>query len=162
MWYPNRSASFTIDHGKPLSNPAYEHLSSDYNNLFYACMRCNSAKREILTLDPTASAMADHLRIEPDGSIVGLTIEGRDLIDLLDLDSDAEREFRRNRFRIVTLYRRYPTDPQVAALYREAFGFPDDLPNLASRRPPGGNVRPDGVRNCYSQQRADGRLSETY
>ena len=161
-WYPNRSDSFAVDHGKPLSQPAFAHLSNDYDNLFYACARCNSAKRDCLTLDPTELALAAHVRIEADGSIVGLTEDGQDFIDLLDLDSDAERAFRRSRFRIVALHRRFPADPEVTALYHEAFGFPADLPDLATKRPPGGNTRPAGVAASYRQRRADGKLPRIY
>ncbi len=162
MWYPNRSDSFTVDHAKPLSDPAFAHLSRVYDNLLYACTRCNSAKREHLTLDPTETGMAIHVRINADGSIVVLTPEGQDFVDLLDLDSVGQRTFRRSLFRIVALCQRYPTDPDIVAMYHEAFGFPPDLPNLTEKRPPDGNTRPNGVKDCCWQQRAAGRLPETY
>ena len=65
-WYPDRAASFSADHAEPKS--ARPDLTLDYGNLLYACTRCNSAKGDRTGfLDPTRSAMADHLRVEPDG-----------------------------------------------------------------------------------------------
>ena len=47
--------------------------------------------------------------------------------------------------RLLDLKARYPDDPDIDALFRDAFGYPDDLPDLAALRPPGGNARPGGV-----------------
>jgi hypothetical protein len=42
------------------------------------------------------------------------------------------------------------------ALYEELMGFPDDLPDLSALHPPGGNVRPGGIKNsCYAQRLAE-------
>ena len=42
---------------------------------------------------------------------------------------------------------------QDSALYSRLMGFPDDLPDLAKKRPPGGNSRPEGIReSCYARR----------
>ncbi len=58
----------------------YPHLVCDYDNFVYACRRCNSAKRDVATLDPTKVAMGEHLQIDTDGQIRALSPEGKVLI----------------------------------------------------------------------------------
>lgn len=48
------------------------------------------------------------------------------------------------------------------ALYRKLMGFPNDLPDLQSLKPPGGNFRPDGVAASFHARRKRGELPETY
>jgi hypothetical protein len=47
-------------------------------------------------------------------------------------------------------------------LYVRLMGFPDNLPNLARLRPPGGNTRLEGLATSYFAQRAKGVLPSTY
>jgi hypothetical protein len=42
------------------------------------------------------------------------------------------------------------------------FGFPDNLPNLAALRPPGGNTRLGGLAQSFHQQKQAGTLPDTY
>jgi len=74
----------------------------------------------------------------------------------------------------------YPPEPHVrrhgpqryadAASYRpwlrdeftKLMGFPDDLPNLARLRPPGGNSRPHGIERSYFVQKKKAILPDTY
>jgi 5-methylcytosine-specific restriction endonuclease McrA len=69
-WYPNREGSFSVDLFTPKSiDPARE---QDYENLVYACVRCNSFKSaRIELLDPTRVAFASHFRVSDDGHIEG-------------------------------------------------------------------------------------------
>jgi hypothetical protein len=41
-------------------------------------------------------------------------------------------------------------------------GFPEDLPDLESLRPPGGNTRLKGVAESYAAKQKEGMLPETY
>jgi len=51
----------------------------------------------------------------------------------------------------------------VRKLYRRLMGFPDDLPNLARFRPPGGNTRAEGHRGVRLRETAGmGTLPESY
>lgn len=57
-------------------------------------------------------------------------------------------------------------DVLLERLQRQAaarqFAFPADLPNLAALRPPDGNVRADGVAQCFFEQRGRGELAGVY
>jgi hypothetical protein len=53
-------------------------------------------------------------------------------------------------------------DEKSHVLLRDLLGFPDDLPDLARRRPPNGNTRPDGAMRCYYTLRKQGLLSAVY
>jgi hypothetical protein len=46
-------------------------------------------------------------------------------------------------------------------LYRELMGFPDDLPDLATRRAPM-NTKPDGIRRSFLARRRRGELEDVY
>ena len=86
-WYPDRQSSFSVDHTIPqVSAPDRVY---DYANMVYACKACNSAKQDIIVLDPTTSPLGQHLQIGDDGSIHGLTVEGLNLIDRLGLDCES-------------------------------------------------------------------------
>jgi hypothetical protein len=45
---------------------------------------------------------------------------------------------------------------------RRHFGFPSNLPRLATLRPPGGNSRSAGIHNSFYEQRHRGELPEFY
>jgi len=160
-WYPNGQAAFAVDHIKPKRKPEYASLVCIYENLAYACNRCNSAKSDQLILDPCSAAFAQHLAVGEDGTIWGLTTEGSELIDILGLNLEEPTRVRSYYLRLTALYRRHPDDPDVRALYFFSFGFPDQLPELADLRP-GGNTKPDGVKHAYRRQWDEGRLPPTY
>ncbi len=42
------------------------------------------------------------------------------------------------------------------------FGYPDDLPDLASLRPPGGNTLPAGIDTSHHARRSRGELPAVY
>jgi hypothetical protein len=154
VWYPNGPDSFAVEHAQP------QHLApdlvTDYENLLYACNRCNSWKQTAEVLDPTDDAFAVHVQVDADGNIAPLTEEGRRLIRVLHLDGDEATRWRR---RLLALLRRaledYSADTDAL---RQWFGFPDDLPDLASLRPAGGNTRPAGTRDSYCELRRRGTL----
>ena len=93
MWYPDRAASFSVDHVVPQSEDRT--LICEYGNLVYACTRCNSGKQEIRLLDPTAAAFGKHIRLGKEGLFVGLTAEVQDIIDLLSLNENPALKVRR-------------------------------------------------------------------
>ncbi len=156
MWYPSRSAAFSVDHIVPQAEDGT--LICVYGNLVYACQRCNSAKQDVRVLDPTVADFDEHLRVEADGAIRALTVEGQDLIDLLDLDKRPAIEVRAEYLRRIRLKEKDPNDDQIHRQFIEAFRYPDDLPDLKSLRPPGGNSRNDGKESCYFEQRRTNQL----
>ncbi len=136
-WYPIRSAAFSVDHVIP--QIIAPQLICDYENLVYACLRCNSNKLALQLPDPTRVPFANCLSVGHDGIISALTADGADLIDLLHLNDSGVIDTRRKYLRVIKLRRDYPDDAEVKALFLDAFGYPDDLPDLKSLRPPGGN-----------------------
>jgi hypothetical protein len=160
-WYPNRGGSFSVDHFTPKSiDPDRE---TDYENLVYACVRCNSFKQATrIALDPTRVSLAEHLRVWDDGRIEYLTPEGRDLIDLLDLDGAVATKVRKDQLTVLQLKERYPADELIHALFVSRFSYPDDLPDLSKLRPPGGNSRPDGVANSHFARKKRNALPDVY
>ena len=160
-WSPDGAGPFSADHFLPAS--LHPDGVTDYENLVYACVRCNSFKQaKIPDLDPRAMGMADHLEVSPLGAITALTLIGRDLIDLFHLDDAQSNGFRIHQLRVVRLKSKYPHDPVVHSLFLAIFGFPTNLPDLSKLRPPGGNSRPEGISASHFARRSRGELPEVY
>jgi hypothetical protein len=157
-WYPNGQDSFSVDH-LVAQALALERVW-DYSNLAYACVRCNSRKRACWLPDPCTTPYGDHLRVREDGTVTSLTAEGARLIEFLILDDPEFTEYRR---RILDVIRRVLAgSPQGTSEVAAWMGFPEDLPDLAALRPPGGNSRPAGAEGCYFAQRQRGEIPEVY
>jgi hypothetical protein len=159
-WCPDGEDSFSVEHFRPRVFAAGE--ICDYDNLLYACCRCNAAKRDLTgVLDPVQVPLAEHLEILEDGRIRGLTEEGRDLISVCQLDRPNLTEFRRGILEVLRNLERLGAVPRGQVL-RQYFGFPSNLPRLATRCPPGGNSRPEGIENSFHEKRNRGELPEFY
>ena len=65
--------------------------------------------------------------------------------------------WRMRMIRIVALAREH--DPM---LFRNLLACPDDLRDLSSLLPPGGNTRPEGIVESHFERRRRGELPETY
>jgi HNH endonuclease len=159
-WYPSRAAAFSVDHVVPqVIDPA---RICDYENLVYACLRCNSNKKDILLPDPTHVSFAHCLSIDDEGTISALNADGADLIDLLHLNDPPVINTRRKYLRLIKLNLDHPTNAEVHELFLDAFGYPDNIPNLALRRPPSGNRPNSGPTLTHYQLREQNRLSDVY
>lgn len=155
-WFSSGSDIFSVEHIRPRS--ADPTLAEDYGNLLYACLRCNSARRDQTVLNPCAVAFADHMRVHKNGEIEPLTPEGRSHIRTLRLDDPQLTEFRER----VMETGQGLEDIADWNLLRRWVGFPDSLPDLAALRPPGGNSRPLAVQDCWYELRKQGTLPERY
>jgi len=159
-WYPDGDVAFSVFHVQPQS--LAPHLAFSYDNLVYACCHCNSAKRNLADIaDPCSEPYGEHLEVLEDGTIRGLTILGRDLIQICRLDRPGLTEFRRRMLTLSRLLLRRPVADGLA-LRQKYFGFPDNVPRLAALRPPGGNTRPAGVSVSYFELRRAGALPEFF
>jgi hypothetical protein len=147
--------AYDIDHFVPQSIHPEGRL--DYDNLLYVCHSCNLSKSDRLAPDPCSVALGRCLEVHTDGTITALTDEGQALIDVLGLDNAKYTRFRHLWIDILR---------SLAIHDRETFiqgmRYPDDLPDLSRLRPPGGNIRPEGINNCFYALRARGKLPETY
>jgi hypothetical protein len=113
-------------------------------------------------LDPTQVAFGSHLRLGTGAELIGVTPEGWDLIDLLHLNKNPALKVRQHFLRLLTLKERHPDDPDVEKLFSAAFGFPEDMPDLRKKRPPGDNTMPGSEKSCYFARRERKELPPTY
>lgn len=160
MWSRDRHASFSVDHIVPQVEDVT--LLCVYSNLAYACLRCNSLKQAVRVLDPTQEGMGRHLRVESDGAVSGLTADGQFLIELLHLNATTAISEHRRILRHLELRQRYPEDRDIKADFLAAFGYPEDLPDLRSLKPPAGNRLDANKYQCYHARRAAGQLPDIY
>jgi len=150
-WVPG---SFHLDHFLPVV--AHPEFVTDYDNLLYCCVTCNAAKGHVRVPDPTRALVAGTVSVQADGSLLASTPESLYLIEHLGLNRPRYCEFRRLWMRIVEAC------AMNQDLLRDILGYPDDLPDLAALRPPGGNSRPGGIAGSYLARRARGELPDTY
>jgi hypothetical protein len=148
--------SFCVDHIVPQSQDPGRAL--EYDNLVYACSRCNSLKKDTAGIpDPCRTAYGASLRVREDGSVEALDETGELLIRTLRLDNEEYREFRRRILHIAQLLATAGRSPGS-----DWFGYPVDLPNLSRKRPPGGNSRPAGLHESLFAKRKRGELADAY
>jgi hypothetical protein len=153
-WY-GRATTFNIDHLNPVAANLRGKL--EYANLVYACASCNNAKRAILGVpDPCNLAFAECVRIMEDGQIESLNEAGESLIKKLRLNNQSNIKYR---FRLMRIFR--TLQEQDSDLYRELMAFPDELPDLRTKKVPR-NSRPESVGSCYFALRERGELPATY
>lgn len=158
-WYPNRDSSFSVDHFIPKKiDPSKE---TDYTNLVYACVRCNSYKLlTIIQIDPCAVAFSEHFHINGEGHIEGISPSAQDMIDLLHLDEDPALATRQRALRVLKLKAKLPDDPEIHALLVDILGFPEDLPDLTRLRVE--NDKRAGIEESYFEKKKRNELPEVY
>jgi HNH endonuclease len=153
QWYPTGADAFGVDHIKPQGIVAYKKLKTVYENLTYACNRCNARKGKILLLDPRDQPFGIHLAVRSNGKVDGLTTPGKILVKILGLNEPEIIEIRSH---YVDVYKTFQDpkrskDPFVRRVYIRAFGFPRETPDLTRKRAKGNNM-PLGVRKCFFQR----------
>lgn len=152
--------SFSVEHLKPYD--LAPELDCVYTNLVYSCIRCNSFKQtKWPILNPDRNAYASHFRVRDDGTIEGLTRDGKRMIRFLRLDHPKLNEFRRQRIFKIQALSSKRDDAELALILRDELRYPTDLPDLDSMTPVR-NTRPDGVHQCFFERRRRGELEETY
>lgn len=144
-----------IDHFEPVSR--LEGDPPDYANLLYACTRCNQAKGPQAVSDPTTTLLRESVTVESDGRIFAKSAEAQALIAALDLNSDEFVAFRQTWMELIALAQRYQP-----SLYQRLLGYPLNLPNLESLRPPQGNSQPQGIGESAYAKRQRNELPEIY
>lgn len=153
-WALNLGA-FHFDHFQSQSRQPDRAL--DYENLFYSCHSCNLAKGGRNVPDPFTALTASGVKSLPDGTLEGTDPRAREIIDAMKLNSRDYVDKRILMMRVVELARE--RDPDVL---KRLLGFPIDLPDLRSLKPPGGNTRPEGIAESWSALAARGELPERY
>ena len=101
-WCPSGDAAFSVEHLK--SQAAAPELSDSYDNLVYACCRCNSIRSDVeMILDPCRDVFADHLKVDADGSITGRSPKGEHLIAICKLNQEDIVQARSNMLELVAV-----------------------------------------------------------
>lgn len=140
---------FDLDHLQPRQFRA--DLTLSYENLVYACHRCNSVKGVRAPALPTAVSLS----VSTDGGIHASDRAGQRMIELLSLDDFRSTNFRRMIMGTIrSLFG--SVDLEDRATLRLWMGLPEDLPDLSRRSPPGGNTRPGGVAQSWHARRTRG------
>ena len=154
MWGPFQGV-YSLDHFLPMASRP--DLAREYDNLLYGCVSCNLGKGSLETPDPCLVLLDPEVNVSEDGSIHATTPPAQKLIELLGLNRPRLREFRELWTRIIRLAALCD-----AALFRRLLGYPADLPDLSSLRPPEGNTRPEGIMLSHLARRKRGELPDIY
>jgi hypothetical protein len=154
-WYYYGSDNFGVDH--IIAKSTDDSLETDYNNLVYACSRCNSAKSIHRIVDPCVKSMADILRIEPDGTVRSLSTPDGDLaIDILNLNDAEAVEFRHQIMRSIKNCEHADDEESLDFM----LGYPTNMPNLVAMRCQ--NSKPSAAAGCFYLRKARGQLPARY
>jgi hypothetical protein len=116
----------------------------------------NSVKSDHPLPDPTSLDLSKCLQVRSDGSLIALNDDGRMITEILRLDSDERREFRR--LIISTIRPLACHDPATMTMWMR---YPVKLPDLSKLRPPT-NSKPEGIKNSAYARRERGELPQTY
>ncbi len=140
-------------------------LACAYHNLVLACQWCNNRKSDDRVPDPAEVAYGKCLEVDDASGEVRAVISdgvaselGEQLIRVLRLNHPRQVQMRRDKLRVLSvLQRAAPED------WRRLMGYPQDLPNLGPKTPPGGNAKEgEGIRaSCYERRRR-GELPDVY
>ena len=149
---------FGADHLIPQSTDSSQ--ENNYDNLVYACNFCNSNKRFLSLIDPCQEALGSHLKVREDGRIEPITLMGRKILSLLQLNDEYYVKFRKRIIKTRKLLDKNPEkfkEPGEAGdllrEYLDLLRYPKNLPDLSAVNPPGGNSRKDGVETCFFLER---------
>jgi hypothetical protein len=147
---------FQIDHCVAQAEDRGHRL--DYDNLVYTCPWCNRAKSGVQIPNPTEVAYGKALSVNQDGTIRARNDLGVVLIAGLRLDGAEITYQRRLLLQVVRLAEEKDNLPIILKL----LSYPDDLPRLKQKRPPGGNWRPTGLHDSSHERRRRGELPLIY
>jgi len=150
------SFEYDIDHFEPRS--LRPDLALSYDNLLYACRRCNGVKRAQVVDDPFTVLVSPSVSVLPNGMINSMDERATRLIHALDLNSPRIVEWRIIWLSIVELAR-----TTESSTFKLLLGFPTDLPDLKRvKPPPEGNTRPEGLEKSWAALAASGELPDYY
>jgi hypothetical protein len=84
--------------------------------------------------------------------------DGQNLIEILDLDSPSAIRLRKRYLRTLSRFPESPNDVGAIQDFLDAFGFPEDLPDLSRLTHPDRDSRKDGMTSSYFHLRQKGKL----
>jgi len=157
-WNPSGHDNFGADH--VVAQSVAPLLLTTYANLVYACNSIKGAAP--LPWNPLVVAVGLHVVVGQDGVAVALTVGGKDWILAFRLNSDAKVGIRLEKLATLRAKQTHPDDADIDHLFRRAFGYPDDLPDLSVLRPPEGNAVAGSESRSYFARRSRGELGAVY
>jgi hypothetical protein len=101
------------------------------------------------------------VEVGSDGLVQALTPAGADLIEVCRLNRPLLVNARRMIMEILEILAASMSD-KARRLRHHYLAFPENLPDLSSLQPPGGNERPQGIAESYFERRRRGQLPESY
>ena len=151
-----RTDIWSVDHLVPQAEAP--ELECHYGNLVLTCQWCNNRKLADAVPDPVAVAYGNCLRVEDaTAEVRPLNEDGEILIRVLKLNHPAHLRTRADRLKTLEIMAR--CEPEE---WKKMMGFPEELPNLRRRTPPGGNTRPEGINECWYERKQRAELPEVY
>ena len=144
-----RRAVFAIDH---IASRASGGALRDYGNLAYTCASCNSAKSDSAVPHPEQHAYGKCVGVDDEGRIHPKNREGKLLIRTLLLDDEENTGFRRDRIRELETLAKHDLEQ-----FERMMSFPDDLPDLQSKRSPR-NAKPDSWKQSHHAMNNAGKI----
>ncbi len=153
VWSPTNI--WAIDH--LISQDEDPRLVCDYNNLVFACQFCNQQKLANRVPDPCRVAYGNCLHVESDGKVMPLNRHGERLVNVIRLNHPRFVEERLKTMRLLTILAEH-----APVEFQRLMGFPSDLPDLSSLKPPQGNRRPEGISESYFERKNRGDLPSVY
>lgn len=154
------SHRFAVEHVEPKSRAP--HRETDYSNLLYSCNRCNVQKGLKPVADPTATGFGHLLRFKETGEYESLSNEGVRLIRGMDLNHPNRVRARKWILVICKMACQPGAHPELIEAAKSYLKYPDDLPDLRRKLPPGGNGCPESHEHCHYARRGRGELPEWY
>ncbi len=122
-----------------------------------ACQFCNEQKLSNRVPDPCRVAYGECLRVEPNGKVTALNAHGRRLMSVIRLNHPVFVQQRCTTMKVLRLLAIHDRTE-----YEQLMGFPPDLPDLSTLKPPGGNRRPGGVVESCLARKMRGDLPSVY
>ena len=144
-----RRAVFAIDHIVSRANGG---ATCDYGNLAYTCASCNSAKSDSAVPHPEQHAYGKCVEVDNEGRIHAKNREGKLMIRTLLLDDEENTGFRRDRIRELETLAKHDLEQ-----FERMMSFPDDLPDLQSKRSPR-NAKPDSWKQSHHAMNNAGKI----
>ncbi len=139
------TGEFDLDHFQPQA--IRPELTVQYENLVYACRRCNGVKASSTIDDPFTVLVEGRIRSLPDGTVLSRDHAAKRIELILDLNSPRMIEWRHLWTRIIALAKSNDSE-----LFNLLTRVPIDLPDLSVLKPPGGNARPEGIAESWAIQ----------
>lgn len=153
-WHKDGECAFSVEHLQPKST--HPELECVYQNLIYACVRCNNARGRKFTIDPCEASLG--IRIEPNGVAISISGDrGNRIIDTCNLNEARLIDFRKHVIDSIDA----ATQANRNDLLDYWYGYPLNMPNL-TRKTRCENAMPRSADTCYFMLHEQDMIGKRY